>query len=198
MRSIADLKGKRIGFSVAGFEDALLGTMLARHGLSKDDVELINVNFSLSPSLISGQVDAVIGAYRNVEMPQMALLGHEGRGFYPEEEGVPAYDELIYAAHRDSLARPELPRFLRAVEAATQWILNHPDEAWTLFKSTDPSLDDEANLRAWQATLTRFAHSPAALDQGRYQRFAAFLQQQGLLEEVSAVATYAVDPNAPR
>ncbi len=196
VRTIEDLKGKRIGFSVAGFEDALLGTMLAKHGLSKDDVELINVNFSLSPSLISGQVDAVIGAYRNVEMPQMALLGQKGRGFYPEEEGVPAYDELIYAAHKDELGRKELPRFLRAVEAATQWILNHPEEAWKLFASSDPSLDDEANRAAWQATLPRFAHSPAALDQGRYRRFAEFLQQHGLLAEAPAVASYAVDLNA--
>ncbi|WP_051329537.1 ABC transporter substrate-binding protein [Geminicoccus roseus] len=196
VQSIADLKGRKVGFSVAGVEDALLGAMLAKHGLGLDDVELVNVNFSLSPSLISGQVDAVIGAYRNVEMPQMALLGHPGRGFYPEEEGVPAYDELIYVAHADGQARPELSRFLHAVEAATHWILNHPEEAWDVFRSTDPALDDEANQKAWQATLTRFAHSPAALDHGRYRDFAAFLKERGLLDEVPALDGYAVDPNA--
>ena len=66
IETIADLKGKKVGFSVGGFEDALLGAMLERHGLTLDDIELINVNFSLSPSLISGQVDAVIGAFRNL------------------------------------------------------------------------------------------------------------------------------------
>ena len=40
-------------------------------------------------------------------------------------------------------------------------------------------LDDELNRRAWAATLPRFAHSPAALDHGRYQRFAAFLEPHG-------------------
>ncbi|HIM44986.1 MAG TPA: ABC transporter ATP-binding protein, partial [Alphaproteobacteria bacterium] len=34
VKSIADLKGRKIGFSVGGFEDALLRAMLARHGLS--------------------------------------------------------------------------------------------------------------------------------------------------------------------
>jgi putative hydroxymethylpyrimidine transport system substrate-binding protein len=198
VRTIADLKGKRVGFSVAGFEDVLLGTMLAGHGLSLSDVELINVNFSLSPALLSGQVDAVIGAFRNVEIPQMALLGHPGRGFYPEEEGVPAYDELIYAANRDSLARPELSRFLKAVEAATLWILNHPEEAWTVFKSTDPALDNEANHHVWNETVRRFAHSPAALDAGRYEGFAAFLKQHGLLTELPELAGYAVDLNDPK
>jgi putative hydroxymethylpyrimidine transport system substrate-binding protein len=33
IRSLADLKGRKVGFSVGGFEDALLQAMLARHGL---------------------------------------------------------------------------------------------------------------------------------------------------------------------
>lgn len=193
VRSIADLKGKKIGFSVGGFEEALLGGMLAGHGLKLGDVELVNVNFSLSPALIAGQVDAVIGAFRNFELSQMDIVGRPGRAFFPEEEGVPAYDELIYLAHKDSLARPELKRFLNAVETATHWLTNHPAEAWAAFKATDPALDDELNSRAWAATLPRFSHSPAALDHGRYARFAAFLEAQGLVKDPPPVASYAVD-----
>ena len=62
VKSIADLKGRKVGFSVGGFEDALLNSVLVQHGLSIKDVTLINVNFALSPALLSGQVDAVIGA----------------------------------------------------------------------------------------------------------------------------------------
>ena len=193
VRTVADLKGRKIGFSVGGFEDALLGAMLDRNGLRLEDVELVNVNFSLSPALLAGQVDAVIGAFRNFELNQMDIVGRPGRAFYPEEEGVPGYDELILLAHRDDLARPELRRFLRAVEAATAWLLNHPDEAWAMFKGSDPALDDELNRRAWQDTLRRFAHSPAALDHGRYRRFAEFLAARGLLADPAPVATYAVD-----
>ena len=47
VKGIGDLKGRKIGFSVGGFEDALLSAMLARHGIKLSDVELINVNFSL-------------------------------------------------------------------------------------------------------------------------------------------------------
>ena len=49
-----------------------------QHGLKLDDVELVNVNFSLSPALIAGQVDAVIGAFRNFELNQMDLEGQPG------------------------------------------------------------------------------------------------------------------------
>lgn len=193
VKSIADLKGRKVGFSVGGFEEALLGGMLEKHGLKLGDVELVNVNFSLSPALIAGQVDAVIGAFRNFELNQMDLVGHPGRAFFPEEEGVPAYDELIYVTHRDSIDRPELRRFLSAVENATHWLVNHPDAAWETFKATDKALDDELNRRAWAATLPRFSHSPAALDHGRYARFAAFLKERGLVREPPAVRTYAVD-----
>lgn len=75
VRTLADLKGRKIGYSVGGFEDALLATMLSQAGLSADDVTLVNVNFSLSPSLMSGQVDAVIGAFRNFELNQMDIEG---------------------------------------------------------------------------------------------------------------------------
>src|SRR5690606_38927845 len=57
IKSLKDLKGRKVGFSVSGFEDAMLKRMLEKDGLTKDDVELINVNFSLSPSLIAGKVD---------------------------------------------------------------------------------------------------------------------------------------------
>ena len=128
--SLGDLKGAKIGYSVGGFETALLGAMLERHGLSLDDVELINVNFSLSPSLIAGQTDAVIGAFRNFELNQMDIVGHPGRAFYVEEQGVPVYDELILVAHRDALERPELRAFLDALERSVQFLLNHSEEAW--------------------------------------------------------------------
>lgn len=193
IQKLADLRGRKVGFSVGGFEDALLGAMLAGSGLKLADIELVNVNFSLSPALIAGQVDAVIGAFRNFELNQMELVGRPGRAFYPEEEGVPAYDELIYLARRDALERPELERFLRAVEQATLWLVNHPDAGWDAFRQTDTMLDDELNRRAWTATLPRFAHSPAALDHGRYARFAAFLREQGLIRDPPPVETYAVD-----
>ncbi len=172
IRSIADLKGRKIGFSVGGFEDALLGAMLAKHGLSLDDVELINVNFSLSPSLMSGQVDAVIGAFRNFELNQMDIAGRPGRAFYLEEEGIPAYDELVLVAKNDRLGDPRLRAFLDAIEAGTQYIINHPDAAWKLFLKGHKDLDDELNKRAWRDTVPRFALRPGALDDRRYSRFA--------------------------
>jgi putative hydroxymethylpyrimidine transport system substrate-binding protein len=197
IKTLADLKGRRIGYSVGGFEDALLGAMLTRAGLTLKDVELINVNFSLSPSLVSGQVDAVIGAFRNFELNQMDLVGKPGRAFYVEEEGVPTYDELIVVTNKEHLHDPRWPRFIAALEHGVQYLVNHPDESWSLFIRGRAELDDELNRRAWRDTLPRFALRPGAIDYARYRRFANFLKEAGLIERILPLSDYAVDLAAP-
>ncbi|WP_372571491.1 ABC transporter substrate-binding protein [Ruegeria jejuensis] len=196
IKTPADLKGKKIGFSVAGVEEAVLSTVLGNYGVKLDEVELVNVNFSLSPSLMSGQVDAVIGAYRNFELNQMDIEGHPGTCFYIEEEGVPPYDELIYVANPDMMDADKVARFLAATEKATQFIVNHPQESWEIFSGTSPELQDELNKRAWKDTLTRFALRPAGLDAGRYTRFEEFLKDKGLTDSVNPVSDIAIDVTA--
>ncbi len=195
IKTLADLKGRKIGFSVGGFEDALLRAMLAPHGLGLDDVTLINVNFSLSPALISGQVDAVIGAFRNFELNQMDIVGKPGRAFYVEEHGVPAYDELILVARNDRTGDPSLRAFLDALEQGVQYLVNHPDDSWALFVKGRPELDDELNRRAWRDTMPRFALRPAALDRERYARFSKFLAEQGLIPAALPAEAYATELN---
>ncbi len=196
IKSLADLKGKKIGFSVAGVEEAILTAMLNAHGVALDDIELINVNFSLSPSLITGQVDAVIGAFRNFELNQMDIEGVAGRCFYIEEEGVPPYDELIYVANPETMDADMIARFLAATEKATQYIVNNPEKSWEIFAATSPELQDELNARAWVDTLPRFALRPAGFDAGRYARFEAFLKDSGMIDSINPVSDITIDVTA--
>ncbi len=197
VKTPADLKGRKIGYSVSGVEEALVGQILKTAGLTMADVEMINVNWSLSPALIAGQVDATIGGYRNFELTQMRLEGAEGKCLAVEEQGVPTYDELIFIANPASLDRARTARFLHAVERGAQYMVNHPEEAWALFSATAPDLQDELNSEAWKATLPRFSQSPAALDQGRYARFESFLLEAGLIDKALPVSDLALDVGTP-
>ncbi|MEP3845233.1 MAG: ABC transporter substrate-binding protein [Paracoccaceae bacterium] len=194
--SPADLRGGKVGFSVGGVEEAVLGQVLNTHGVSLDEVELINVNWSLSPSLMSGQVDAVIGAFRNFELNQMDIEGVAGRCFFVEEEGLPPYDELIYVANPETMDADMIRRFLAATEKATQYIVNHPEDSWEIFASTAPELQDELNARAWVDTVPRFALRPTAMDVGRYAAFEAFLHKANLIPSMNPVDKIAVDVTA--
>ena len=192
VKSLADLKGKRIGYSVASIQSAYLTGMLESVGLTMDDVEMINVNFNLVTALLAGQVDAAIDGYRNFELTQLRIEGRPGIAFYPEEHGVPIYDELIYVTREALRDDPRLPRFLAAIEEATVFITNHPDESRAMFMASHVDLDDELNRVAFDLTIPRFAKRPAALDAGRYDRFGEFLKEKGLLETVPPVESYNV------
>ncbi|PID41294.1 MAG: ABC transporter ATP-binding protein [Proteobacteria bacterium] len=194
IKKLEDLKGKTVGYSVGGFETLLLETMLESVGMEIDDVKLVNVNFSLSPSLLTGKADAVIGAFRNFELNQMALEKRPGTAFYVEEYGVPAYDELIVVAHRDRITDSSLRAFVDGLEAGVQYLINHPEQSWQLFINGErKELDDELNRRAWADTLSRFALRPGALDENRYRRFAEFLKKKKMVQSVPELSSLAVE-----
>ena len=183
IKKLSDLKNKKIGYSISGMEQALLSAILKKANVDKNEVEYINVNWSLSPALMSKQVDAVIGAYRNFELNQMEIEGVEGKCFYIEEEGVPPYDELIFIVNNQNINKKMLIKFLSAIEKATQYIINHPEESWKIFANSSKELNNELNRKAWFDTIPRFALRPAALDKGRYNRFEEFLYVEGLINK---------------
>ena len=191
----ADLAGRKVGFAVAGVQEVMLDAMLADDGLEPGDVEQINIGWSISPALMSGQVDGVIGAFRNFELNQLRLEGHEGRCLYPEAHGIPAYDELIYLANPDRMDREAISAFLDATARATDFMKNRPDEAWKIFSGTASELRTPLNEAAWSDTWPRFSSRPAALDAGRYLGFEAFLAERGATPGGLALADLAIDVN---
>ena len=193
INNLAQLKGKTVGYSIGGFETVILKVMLESQGLSLNTVKLVNVNFSLSPSLFSKSTDAVIGAFRNFELNQMDIEGRPGRAFYVEEYGIPSYDELILVARRDDIKSLKFRKFVDALEEGVRFLVNHPKSSWELFIRGRKDLDNQLNRLAWRDTLPRFALRPGALDRARYQRFAKFLKKQGLIKKVPQLDLYAVE-----
>ncbi|GAB6263992.1 ABC transporter substrate-binding protein [Photobacterium sp. R1] len=182
IESLADLKGKTIGIAIAGNEEATIGTMLKTAGVDFSEVKIVNVGWALSSSLASGKVDAIWGGLRNFESNQLALEGYQAKAFFPEEHGVPPYDELVVVANKKQYNAEVLKKFNKALEKATQYIVNHPDQAWKTFISYSPdTLDNELNKMAWRDTLPRFALRPAAVDQARYDQFSDFMYQHKII-----------------
>jgi putative hydroxymethylpyrimidine transport system substrate-binding protein len=191
IKSISDLKGKKIGFSVGGFEEALLSGMLEKYNIKMTDVDLININFSLSPSLIAKKVDAVIGAFRNFELNQMDIVNHPGKAFYPEEHGVPSYEELIYISNVKNRNNPVFDKFFKAIQKATLTIINDPETTWKDFSTYRKGLDDELNKRAFKDTLSRFTLRPQAHDLKTYEEFGNFLKEKGIIKKNIQAYTFA-------
>ena len=193
VKTIADLKGRKIGYSIAGFEEALLGAILEKAGLTLKDVTLINVNFALTTALMSKQVDGVIGAFRNFELNELALEKAKGRLWPVETSGVPTYDELILITKRETVDVARTRKLLAAIGEATAWLKANPAEAWALFSTYGKDLDNELNKLAWRDTLPLLAADPTALDRARYQTFAEFLVARGLIKQAPPLDSYLRD-----
>ena len=190
VKTIADFKGRKIGYSIAGFEEALLGAILEKAGLTLKDVTLININFALTTALMSKQVDGVIGAFSNFELNDLALHKARGRLWEVEKNGVPTYDELILVTKRETVDVARTKKLLAAIAEATTWLKANPDEAWGIFSKSGKELDSELNKLAWKDTLPLLAVDPTALDRARYTTFADFLVKRGLIKQAPPLDSY--------
>ncbi|RWR10298.1 ABC transporter substrate-binding protein [Paenirhodobacter populi] len=191
--SLEDLKGKKVGFSVSGVEEATLGGMLSSAGLSLDDVEMVNVNFQLVAGLLTGQVDAVIGGYRNFEATEIREQGATPIIFPVEEHGTPMYDELIVLSAADKSDDPKIKAFVAALKKGTEYLRAHPQETWERFIKDYPDMNTDLYKTAWIDTLPFFANDPGKLDVERYEAYGAFLKEHKLIGEDVNVMDYAVE-----
>jgi putative hydroxymethylpyrimidine transport system substrate-binding protein len=185
IETLADLRGHCIGYSLAPLEPTLWRTMLASVGVESDEFELVNVGFNTVLSLLAHRVDA-IGAFRNFELPQVALLGHEPVYFPQEDYGVPDTAEIILVANPNLPEdHPELIRaFLAGLTRGIAFTKEHPKEAFALFLRAHPDLDDELNHRAYEITLPLYADGARLPDREAWEKLQDYLIEHDLMERV--------------
>lgn len=193
IKTPADLKGKKVGYSVSGIEQATLATMAQHDHIDPQSIKLINVNFQLTSALLAGQVDAVIGGYRNIEALELKLQGKDPQVMNVEDFGVPAYDELVIVANRDEIHAAKIKKFLVALQEGVTYLRAHPQETWQAFAAAHPELNTELNQQAWQQTAPLFADHPAALDKARYEAYEQFLYNNKLVKKITPLTHYAVE-----
>ena len=192
IKSIKELKGKKIGVAIAGDQQVVLGTMLTSAGLSLSDVQLVTVNFQLEQALMTGAVDAVIGAGRNYELFDLQQRNVPVSYFYPEDYGVPTYDELIFVARPDKTKEPKIARFMQALKEGNEYLQAHPDEILNKAIKDHPELNTSLNKAAWQATLSLNSKEPGKIDQPKTQKFINFMVSKNVMHHEYPISDYAV------
>ncbi|MEN0616621.1 ABC transporter substrate-binding protein [Klebsiella indica] len=193
IKTPADLQGKKVGYSVSGIEQATLATMAQYAHIDPKSIKLVNVNFQLTSALLAGQVDAVIGGYRNIEALELKLQGKDPVVMNVEDYGVPAYDELVIVANRDEVNAPKIKKFLAALQKGVTYLRAHPQQTWLAFADAHPELNTELNKQAWLKTLPLFAVNPAALNKPRYEAYEQFLYTNKLVKKITPLTNYAVE-----
>ncbi|MEA2438912.1 MAG: putative hydroxymethylpyrimidine transport system substrate-binding protein [Thermoleophilaceae bacterium] len=187
IRTPADLRGKTVGTAGIDYQHAYL------QAVAPPGVKQLGVGFDLVPALVSGKVDAVLGAYWNYEAIQLRQKGRDPRVIRIEQAGVPTYDELVIAANeRDVGEHPERIRnFLAGLAEGTAELRKHPGDA--LLKA-NPDLDpglQRASVRATLPYLEPAAGRPYGyMDAREWRAFTGFLHARKLLKLSSPAGAF--------
>jgi len=199
IHSLRDLAGRTIGITGVPSDYATLDTMLDSAGLTRKDVKVITVGYSLLPALLARRVDAVLGVYRNVEGIQLQLRGLHPTIIPVDRAGVPGYDELVLVAnrnrlHSDATYRATVKRFVAAFLAGTIDARSHPARALAILRRVTAS-SPKFLARATPATLHLLAgpHGVGCLSVAAWQRFGDWMASRSLLKS-PIPASSVVDP----
>jgi putative hydroxymethylpyrimidine transport system substrate-binding protein len=188
VRTPADLRGKTVGTAGIDYQSAYLRTILSDARVPEDSVKERNVGFSFSPALITGKIDAALGAFWNYEGTELRLRGKRPRIIRVEDAGVPTYNELVLVANEDALERDaaKIRAFIGAVSRGTRDLRADPDDAIDGLLEANPDLDPELQRAVVKVTLPLF-FPPAGQPFGwqnpsEWDAFSAWMEDNRLLE----------------
>ena len=184
IRTPADLHGKTVGTAGIDYQSAYL------HAIAPPGVKQVNVGFDLVPALVSGKVDAVLGAYWNYEAIQLRQKGRNPRVIRVDRAGVPTYDELVVTANeRDVREHPDrIRRFLAGLAAGARVLRADPEIGVRPLLAANRTLDPRLQRASVNVTLPYF--SPARMDPAAWRRFTAFMHRNGLLKMATPDGAY--------
>jgi len=194
--SIEQLKGKRVGFTSSNVEFAKysIHTILKHNGINPEDVTLVPVFGPLNFSFFKKNIDAIFSAYRTYELIEVRQHLPGANVFYYEENGVPKYEQVILVAHKESLDKPELKDFVKAIKESCTYIKKNPEEAWASFITYLPPQNTPQNKESFMQIVSLLSSDPSSLSKSHYESFANDLRRNKvLITDPIPISEYAVD-----
>lgn len=200
IKSIADLKGKRLGEPTGEAGTAMLPLLLKANGLTLDDIIRVPMpGTSLVAALAEGQVDAIIGSTEGYN------LVLEDQGFdvvvLPYADwGVPTVSTSIIASE-SFLAQygNEVRCFIEASLRGWDEAIKHPDEAIQALVDTFPyDTKPDLNRRQLESAINLFCKNDAKFvgkaEPEAWERTVQVAQEVlGLSKDLPATAYYTYD-----
>jgi putative hydroxymethylpyrimidine transport system substrate-binding protein len=145
--------------------------------------------------MLSGRVDATLGAYWNYEAVQLAQMHKAPHVIRMNQVGVPTYDELVLVVRKSTLAqRPdEIRRFVQALARGYQAVRRNPQAGVRNLLAANPGLDAKLQLASVRATLSAFfpakgSQSWGWQDQTQWNAYGEWMLSHHLISNPAAVA----------
>lgn len=183
IKSVADLKGKKIGVPAGGSQGPMLPLLLQANGLKESDMTLMNMPVAaMVPSLLQGQVDAILGSTDAYQI-QLEMQGAELDNYTFADNGVPTVATSIFASNDFIKQNPDVvKKFIAASLKGWSFALDNPAKSIEHVKKIFPDVNVKL-ATAELAAITPLFCSGGAKYIGKAED-AHWVRTQKLLSEV--------------
>jgi putative hydroxymethylpyrimidine transport system substrate-binding protein len=187
------LAGKTVGTAGIPYQDAYLDTILDGAGVDPSTVKKVDVGFNLVPAMLSGRVDATLGAFWNVEGVQLKREKRRPRILPVDQVGVPTYDELVLVARRETVKSDGamIRRFIQALSRGTTAARHDPQAGTAALLKAAPDLGRGFAAASVRATLPVLFPAEAGKpfgwqDKSQWQSYIDWMVNAGQLDKPMA------------
>jgi NitT/TauT family transport system substrate-binding protein len=162
IKTINDLRGKKVGVPSGSSQTTMLPLFLKANNLSEADVNLINMPMtSMVPSLLQGQVDAILGSMDAYQI-QAESQGAELDNYRFADYGVPTVSTSIFANDTYIKDNPEVvKKFIAASLEGWSFALDHPEKAVKDLKAVFPEMNEKLAAKELAAITPLFCSGGA-------------------------------------
>ena len=193
-----DLKGKRIGVTFGGNDEAILRALLARYGITEDQVSLFSVRYDYTP-FYEGEVDfwpLYLNAQAVIIGEKLEKAGEKYAFMSPDALGVRFVANSVVTTREMLEKRPEtVKRFLTALLQGWQDALDpkNEDQAVKVLLAADRETPEAVVRRQLPVTRQLMTTSPASefgkIDTAAWQQTEEIMRTQKLIPGPVAVET---------
>ena len=184
IKTLQDLKGRKIGITYGGNDETIMNTLLAKAGLTKDDVFLTSVRFDATP-FFKRKVD-VWPTYRNSQgvkyKDDLSKAGEDVLFFNPLDFGINFVANSVITTEAMVKQHPDVVnKFLTALLKGwedSMELKNEPDALQTIKKRDKEKNDD---IRRKQMTATRDLVKPSRSIKIGYIDIKAWKQTEAIM-----------------
>ncbi|MEP7206274.1 MAG: ABC transporter substrate-binding protein [Casimicrobiaceae bacterium] len=183
IKSVADLKGKKVGVPSASSQTTMLPLLLKSNNIKESDITMIDMPVaSMVPALLQGQVDAVLGSIDAYQI-QAEAQGAQLDVYRFADHGVPTVSTSIFASNDFLKSSPDVvKKFIAASLKGWSFALDNPAKAVKDVKQVFPEVNEKL-AAAELAAITPLFCSGGAKYIGKAED-ALWSKSQDLLSEV--------------
>jgi len=187
--TLQNLKGRSIAIYTDSWTKAMMPFVLKAAKLTEDDVKLIIAQDSDTNLLLAGKIDIATNTENYLVPEVQAALKKDPTSLVGPAAGVPDVPVWTYTASTKYLAEhgDVAKKWMRATIMATEWAVEHPEEAAEMFTKAYPEGGTkEYNVAGWKLTapLLKGGNGYMMQDDKQWLPIAQALKDTGQIKEV--------------